>query len=466
MNRYSMPPFKREQDFLADASRFGVNVWLRTNRVTPKRGIPGRPNGTLDFALDKDLQARTLKYLDQLAALSLKFQNLKGLIIGGEELVGAHITKKELRRWDNLFYLENGFHATGKLTEAQKIQYFDWIQQKNNLWYAKIWDHLHAKYPSLDLFIYPAVEAFGEGKLSKHPRPAYWDIFDLIVIKKKKFKIIAGSYNINNPLGAWRTAAESAYIRDAIQGNVPFYIIVQGHKTQGQLREPGSLQMESHIFAALLNGASGIGFWASDMDSRKDIYYTDRKRWEMLFHLIEKGRQSAGYRKIKPDIYVLRPRYTGYVADSPMESSLDIFARLYMRGFFPGFILDEQAQMKMLPGESKVVYIPSSRGHERSASLHHLAESGMQIYQNGTLEHFMNINHELISPSFPSVSSGSNQGVHVLPAPESVLLYNPGNKNISVNMLFMGKYLRIPMSPESLVLIDAHSMEKHLSSNR
>ena len=464
MSRDSLPPFQRERAFLADAEKYGVNVWLRTNRVTPKRGIPGQPNGTLDFALDKDLQARTLKYLDQLASLSLKYQNLKGLIIGGEELVGAHITKKELCRWNEVFYRENGFQATGKLTQAQKIQYFDWIQQKNNLWYARIWDYLHAKYPSLDLFIYPHSEAFGEGKLSKHPRPAYWDIFDLIVIKKKKFKIIAESYNISNPLGAWKTAAESAYIRDAVQGHVPFHIIVQGHKTQGQLHEPGRFQIESHIFAALVNGASGIGFWASDMDSKKDIYDTDRKRWEMLFCLIERGRQYAGYRKIEPDVYVLRPRYTGYVADAPTESSLDIFARLSMRGFFPGFILDEQARMKMLPGSSKVVYIPASRGPERPDALLHLAESGMQIYQNGTLEHFVDVYHAFRSPFFPSVSSGANNSIHVLLGPEAVLLYNPEHKSTVLSMLFMGKYLNIFLSPESLILIDAHSMEKYLSS--
>ena len=190
MNKSSMPPFQKEQYFLADANKYGVNVWLRTNRVTPKRGVPGLPNGTLDFALNSDLQIKTLGYLDQLAALSKKFPNLKGLIIGGEEIVGAHISKKELSRWDALFYQENGFHITGILTNQQKLQYFDWIQRKNNLWYVKIWDYLHAKYPSLDLFIYPDKAALGEDDLTEHPRPAYWDIYDLIVIKQKKYKIM------------------------------------------------------------------------------------------------------------------------------------------------------------------------------------------------------------------------------------------------------------------------------------
>lgn len=464
MNKDSLPPFDKEQKFLADAGRFGVNVWLRTNRVTPKRGIPGRPNGTLDFALDADLQQRTLKYLDNLAALSMKYPQMKGLIIGGEEIVGARISTAELSRWDSLFYHENGFHMTGTLTSEQKMQYFDWVQRKNNLWYAKIWDYLHTKYPSLNLFIYPDSEAFGEGKLSKHPRPAYWDIFDLIVIKKKKFKIIAPSYNIRSPLGAWKTAAESAYLRDAVQGHVPFHVIVQGHKTEGQRHEPTGSHIESHIFAALVNGASGIGFWATDMDNKKDIYDTNRNRWETLFRLIETGRQYAGLRKIEPDVYVLRPRYTAYVADTQTESSLDIFAELYRGGFFPGFILDEQARMKLLPTGRKVVYIPASRGHERPDALHHLVENGMRISQNDTIEHFMKVHHGLISQSVASLAAGAKERIHVLSAPVSLLLCNPGNQSITLSIIFMGTFLQIPMSPESLVFIDVHSMEQYLSS--
>jgi hypothetical protein len=400
MNRNSMPPFKKEQEFLTDANRCGVNVWLRTNRVTPKRGIPGLPNGTLDFALNGDVQMKALEYLDQLAELSKKFPNLRGLIIGGEEIVGAHIGRKELSRWDRVFYQENGFHITGELTNEQKMQYFDWVQRKNNLWYAKIWDYLHAKYPSLDLFIYPDKAAFGEGELSEHPRPAYWDIFELIVVKQKRYKIIAESYNISDPYAAFRTAAESAYLRDAIQGEVPFYIIVQGHKAQWQFTAPNLSQIQSHIFAAVVNGADGIGFWASDMDNKKDIHDISKKRWESLFYLIEKGREFSGYGKIKPDIYVLRPCYSKYVGDAKEESSLDIFAQLYMRGFSPGFILDEQARRNMLPADSKIIYIPSSYRHERPKALHNIIASGFDVFQNDTVDHFRAKYHALIAPAY------------------------------------------------------------------
>jgi hypothetical protein len=462
MDNNSLPPFKKEQSFLADANRYGVNVWLRTNRVTPKRGIPGLPNGTLDFALNKDLQMNTLEYLDQLAALSRKFPNVKGLIIGGEELIGAHISAKELSRWDTVFFQENGFHATGKLADEQKVQYFDWIQNKNNLWYAKIWDYLHAKYPSLDLFIYPDKAAFGEGNLSEHPRPAYWDIFDLVVTKQKRFRIIAESYNIGEPYTAFRTAAESAYFRDMLQGKVPFYIIVQGHKALGQYTAPVGSQIQSHIFASLVNGAEGIGFWASDMDRGKDIHDTNKTRWEALFNLIEKGRQFSAYEKIKPDIYVLRPYYSKYLKDFKVESSMDLFARLYMQGFSPGFILDEQARRNMVPADGKVIYVPPSYRNERPEALHNILESGTEVFLNDTFEDFIGQYNILISPSFKSLSSEVKENICILLSPKAIFLQNQNNITVTVDMIFMEKNIRITLSPKGCIILDSIVMNDYL----
>jgi hypothetical protein len=462
MDRDSIPPFKKEQYFLADANRYGVNIWLRTNRVTPKRGIPGLPNGTLDFALNGELQMKTLEYLDQLAALSKKFPDLKGLIIGGEEIVGAHISKKELSRWDSIFYQENGFHMTGKLTNEQKMQYFDWIQKKNNIWYAKIWDYLHTKYPSLDLFIYPDKAALGEEDLTEHPRPAYWDLFELIVVKQKRYKIIAESYNINDPYAAFRTAAESAYLRDATQGKVPFHIIVQGHKAQWQFTAPNALQIQSHIFASLLNGAEGIGFWASDMDSGKDIYDTDKKRWELLFYLIEKGRQFSTYEKIKPDIYVLRPYYAKYLDDLQEASSMEIFAQLYMQGFSPGFIPDEQARRNMLPSDSKVIYIPPSYRNERPESLHNITTRGFEIFRNDTFDHFKDKYNALISPAFKYSTPSTTERIYMLLSPKAILLHNPHKKTVTLGMNFMEKNLRVRLSPESLIILDSLTINNYL----
>jgi hypothetical protein len=462
MDKNSMPPFQKEQYFLSDANRYGINVWLRTNRVTPKRGMPGFANGTLDFALNTDLQMKTLEYLDKLAALSKKFPNLKGLIIGGEEIVGAHINKKELIRWDALFYQENGFHLTGDLTNQQKMQYFDWIQRKNNLWYGKIWDYLHAKYPSMDLFIYPDKSALGEGDLSKHPRPAYWDIFELIVIKQKRFKIIAESYNIRDPYAAFRTAAESAYFRDAVQGKVPFYIIVQGHKAKWQFAAPNMMQIQNHIFAALVHGAEGIGFWASDMDSRRDIHDINKKRWESLFHLIEKGRQFSTYEKIKPDIYILRPCYTRYLKDSQEETSMAIFAQLYMQGFSPGFITDEQARRNILPADNKVIYIPPSYSSERPESLHNIAARGFEVFQNNTIDYFKDRYAALISPAFNSSPSLSKERIHILLSPKALLLYNPYRKTVIVGINFMEQNLRVDLLPGSSIILDPLTMPNYL----
>ncbi|MBI4644541.1 MAG: hypothetical protein HY743_12640, partial [Deltaproteobacteria bacterium] len=82
-NPKSLPPFTPEQRFLADAAKRGIKVWLRTNRVSPKGGIPGVPNTTLDFALNPDIQKQTLDYLLAMAKLSTEFPNVVGLIIGG-----------------------------------------------------------------------------------------------------------------------------------------------------------------------------------------------------------------------------------------------------------------------------------------------------------------------------------------------------------------------------------------------
>ena len=206
-NPQSLPPFTREREFLGEAGRRGLKVWLRTNRVTPKGGIPGEPNSTLDFALNAKIQKQVLEYLLALAALSEEYPAVSGLIIGGEEWVGARIDKHALARHQKVVAREMGFNPTRPLTAGQKIRYFDWLQEVQNRWYAKIWDILKVSYPHLELFIYLSEAAVCGGRWSKFSRAAYWDIYDLIVTRNRAFSVLLGSLTIEDPLQHYQTAA-------------------------------------------------------------------------------------------------------------------------------------------------------------------------------------------------------------------------------------------------------------------
>lgn len=465
INKETSPPFERVQRFLKDANKDGINVWVRTNRVTPKRGIPGMPNGTLDFALNKDIQGQVLEYLDQLAALSQKYPNMKGLIIGGEELIGAHINNAELSRWDNTFFLENGFHMTGKLTDSEKLVYFDWIQEKNNLWYAKMYDYIHKRYPSLDLFIYPSTAALGESRYSAHPRPAYWDIYDLIVKKQKKYNIIAESYNINHKYEAFLTGSESAYLRDATNKTVQIFIIHQSHIARGQSYAPKISQIYGHIFASLVNGANGVGFWATDFNTGKDIYYTNRERWELLFDAIEKGRTFSKFEKIIPNIYILKPRYSKYFNDVN-ETSLDAFAELYRKGFFVGFVTGEQAKNGILPQNAKIYYVPAAYKYEQPEALKNIEASGKKIIYNNKFDLFNKEVSLLVEPMFNNAPS--EKDVNVIISPHAVLLPNSLEKVVTIHIRFSNRNIykpfseadvKVKMAPDSVIVLDATNID-------
>ncbi|MEJ2071489.1 MAG: hypothetical protein P8X58_14010 [Syntrophobacterales bacterium] len=272
INKNSLPPFARERKFLADASRYGIKVWIRTNRVTPKRGIPHRPNSTLDFALDKSIQQESLEYLLALAALSKDYPNLTGLVIGGEELVGAKVNKAVLARYDEVSRQNIGFAISGPLNNKQKIIYFDWLEELQNRWYARIWDTIKAKYPQLKLFIYPSSAAVCGDRYSRFPRPAYWDIYDLIVTRKKPFGVIIGFYSIQDPLENDITAAMGKYLKAATENKVPYYLLLQVHRASGQSHTPTPPELEAQVKAAIDGGARGVGYWPHDIDTKKDIY--------------------------------------------------------------------------------------------------------------------------------------------------------------------------------------------------
>jgi hypothetical protein len=472
INKETLPPFERVEKFLADANRKGISVWVRTNRVTPKRGIPGVPNGTLDFALNKDIQVQVLEYLDQLAALSKKYMNFKGLIIGGEEIVGAHINKDELLRWDNVFYAKNGFHMTGMLTDQEKITYFDWVQEKNNLWYGKIWDYLHTKYPSLDLFIYPSRAAIGEHRYSYHPRPAYWDIYDLVINKQKKYKIIVNLYNITNKYGPFITGADTVYLRDVSKGTVPIFIVHQCHIALGESYAPKISQILSDIFASLVNGAEGIGFWPIDSNTKKDVYYTNKERWNALFNIIETGRLYSKYEKIKPNIYILKPRYTKYLTTNVNESSFDTFAGLYTMGFFVGFVLEEEAKKGILPPNANIFYIPLSYKFERPEAIENLKRSGKIIFSASEAQRdfdlFRETTKSLATPMFMSLNKETGNGINLIVSPEAVLFQNSSDELQSsivsfltkdVHKTFSGKRIKVSLVPNSVIVVDSSNIE-------
>ena len=379
VNKNSLPPFRRLRGFLRDACRRGVHVWIRTNRVTPKRGIPGMANGTLDFALDSTIQKESMDYLDALAALSKEFPCLTGIVIGGEEIVGAHMDKAELTRHDAFFFNENGFHLGEKLTCEQKAVFFDWVQEKNNLWYSQIWDYFHFKYPKLQWFIYPSSAALMGGRLSSYPRPAYWDLHDLIVTRSKKFAIITECYGNKSPYGAYHVASIAGYLRDLTKETVPFYILLQGHKVSGNFAVPTYSQLTAHAFAAITNGASGIGYYSIDQETGKSSYYNDMPRWSGCFETMDMGRQFYQLPEIKPTLYVLKPRYSPYWG-SEGGVVLDTYAALYRIGFAPGFILEEEAGRGNLPDIVSAYYIPESFKYEKQEALAQLMDSDKPIF--------------------------------------------------------------------------------------
>ncbi len=280
-----------------------------------------------------------------------------------------------------------------------------------------------------------------------------------MVVKQKRFKVLAESYNINDPYGPFKTAAESAYIRDAVQGQVPFYVILQAQKKRGESTEPNGLSIETHVFAAMANGAAGIGFWTFDMDSEKDIYTTDRKRWGNLFQLIERGRRFAGFERGKPDVYVLKPRYAAYGGERDVESSLDVFAQLARQGFSAGFILEEQAYRDMVPGDGEVVYVPPSYVDERPEALHALSARGVKTCRHSLVESFVS---ECIPPHVVhGLCAGAEpgSGVHVLHATQSILLHNTQQKASYADVSLLGGCLRVSLSAGSLVVIDSPPRE-------
>jgi hypothetical protein len=378
MNKKALPPFEHERKFLQDATKRGVGVWLRTNRVSPKRGIPGKPNGNLDFALDLGIQNETLDYLDKLAALSKEYPSLKGIIIGGEELVGAHISQEELDRHDHIFFKENGFHLAENLTDTQKIIYFDWIQEKNNNWYAKIWDTLHPKYPDLELIVFPSWAAVVGYRYSRHPRPAYWDIHDLIVTRNKTFSILVTAYVSKQKYKAYHVAAIVAYLGGASDDAVPIYVSLQGHKTKGSNTAPKSSEMEAEIFAAITAGADGVGYYPIDQDAVKSTYFTNKRRWNYCFDAIEKGRTFYGLPQMRPNIFILKPRYSQYWKNDN-GYTLQTFAALYELGFTPGYVLEEEARVGNLPKNALAYYIPETYKCERREALDNIISTGKPV---------------------------------------------------------------------------------------
>ncbi len=370
--RDAKPPFPEVRRFLADAARQGVRVWVRTNRVSPKRGIPNRPNSTLDFVLDDALQKDTLDYLLALAALSKDYPNFAGLVIGGEELVGMRITRKVLER----------FSIKESLSDAEKIKYFDWLQDLHNAWYGRIWDTLRPQYPDLDLLIYPSSGAVCGGGLSQFPRPAYWDIYDLIVTRKKYFGIILPSYTVEDPLGSHQTAAFGLYLRAATQDLVPYYLLLQVHRTEGSRHTPTPEELQSQFLAAVESGASGVGYWPHDVDQgKKDVYETGPSRCRVVFQAMDSGSKND-FRpppRTGQGLYILKPRYSQYWRRDNHDT-LRTLASLHRAGLAPEFLLAEQIVSRPLPPQAKFFYLPETFQYESDRVFSVLLASGKPVF--------------------------------------------------------------------------------------
>ncbi len=368
----AQPPFPEVRRFLGDAARQGVRVWVRTNRVSPKRGIPNRPNSTLDFALDDTLQKDTLDYLLALAALSKEYPNFAGLVIGGEELVGMRITPKVLER----------FSIKESLGDSEKIKYFDRLQDLQNAWYGRIWDTLRPQYPDLDLLIYPSTGAVCGGRLSRFPRPAYWDIHDLIVTRKKYFSVILPSYTVEDPLGSHQTAAFGLYLRAATQDLVPYYLLLQVHRTEGSSHTPTREELQSQFLAAIESGATGVGYWPHDVDEgKKDIYETDPPRCQIVFQAMDQGAKYdvRSQPRTGEGLYVLKPRYSQYWRPDNHDT-LRTLAGLRRAGLAPEFLLAEQILSQPLPPQAKFFYLPETFQYEGERIFSVLRASGKPIF--------------------------------------------------------------------------------------
>jgi hypothetical protein len=378
-NPVDLPPFTYERNFLSDAQERGIKVWLRTNRVSPKSGIPGLPHSTLDFALDKDIQKLTLDYLLDMAALSKDYPNMTGLIIGGEEWVGAYVDSTALARHRDAGLKELGFDITGSLSNYQKICYFDWLQKIQNDWYGQIWDTLHAAYPQLELFIYPSSIAVCGDRFSSFPRPAYWDIHDLIVTRNKPFSIILPTFTIEDALGSYQTGAFAAYLRAATEGRVPYYLLLQVGRDGPAMRAPTPEELDSHLQAALDSGARGVGYWPVDMDVQMDVYNSDPPRWQAMFQSIAKGALYLPPPARQSGVYVVKPRYSQFWQMDAFQTIRTV-AGLRRAGVAPQFLLAEQILAQPLPPEARIYYLPETYKYESPGVIEKLSFSGKMLF--------------------------------------------------------------------------------------
>lgn len=349
LQQTEVEPFTSLRSFLKLAEEMKVDVWLRTNRVTPKKGIPGLNNGTLDFALDYNIQSQVVNYLFSLGKLSEEFSCIKGIVIGGEEIVGAHITEEEFNRWSFVFQLDNGYIPEYNLDKneidliIEKKEFFDWVQKKNNDWWESLWKILDFRFPDIDFLIWPSTAALGESSLSSWPRPAYWDLYDLIVKRRTSFSVILASYNVFHKNDVSATAAQACYLRNATEGTIwstNIYMLQQSHITDGTSIPPSLEQMVSHVVEARRYGIDGIGYWAYDIPTGRDVYSVDINRWESIFEAIESGR-SIIQTFDTPKTYVRKPRYDYFLGNRDY-SSFDTFAQLHKLNLSPTFLLDEK----------------------------------------------------------------------------------------------------------------------------
>jgi len=342
LNQEEELPFTDVRNFLKAALEKNVGVWIRTNRVTPKRGTPGYFKGTLDFALNPEIQEQVFNYLEQIANLTKDFSNLKGIVIGSEEMVGMGINKEELERWKNVLDQEAIVDLSNP-SIIDKENLFDWIQEKNNDWYERIWKVFSGKYPQLDLFIWPSTVAITESRFSSYPRPAYWDIYDLIVNRKAGFKIILASYNVFQEDGLLMTECQAMFLYQSVEELTDIYFLQQCHEIE-EGKIPTKEQMLQHAKAAMDNYVSGIGYWPMDILKEMDIYSVNQERWNQLFEVIEEARvyfDNIWYSFNKYDILIKKDKYSWFVGDKDIETAFQAFINFKKLGYHPTFTLKD-----------------------------------------------------------------------------------------------------------------------------